>query len=138
MPKQIKDFELKENIDGLEDLLIQDSDGITKRIKTSEFLNVDVDLTGYATETYVNQEIEEINMRIEELFQSVSNGKELLASALTDKGIPTLATESFEEIARKILSLGNGEVEELFNLITKNGDVLVTKNGYNLIYKGAM
>ena len=75
---------------------------------------------------------------INELFQSVSNGKELLASALTDKGIPTLASESFEEIARKILSLGSGEVEELFNLITKNGDSLVTKNGDNLIYKGAM
>ena len=94
--------------------------------------------TDLATESYVNQEIEKANTRIEELFQSVSNGKELLASALTDKGIPTLATESFEEIARKILSLGSGEVEELFNLITKNGDSLVTKNGDNLIYKGAM
>ena len=94
--------------------------------------------TDLATESYVNQEIEKTNTRIEELFQSVSNGKELLASALTDKGIPTLASESFEEIARKILSLGNGEVEELFNLFTKNGDSLVTKNGDNLIYKGAM
>lgn len=94
--------------------------------------------TNLATESYVNQELEKTNTRIEELFQSVSNGKELLASALTDKGIPTLASESFEEIARKILSLGSGEVEELFNLITKNGDGLVTKNGDNLIYKGAM
>lgn len=94
--------------------------------------------TDLATESYVNQGIEKTNARIDELFQSVSNGKELLASALTDKGIPTLATESFEEIARKILSLGSGEVEELFNLITKNGDSLVTKNGDNLIYKGAM
>ena len=94
--------------------------------------------TDLATESYVNQELEKTNTRIEELFQSVSNGKELLASALTDKGIPTLASESFEEIARKILSLGSGEVEELFSLITKNGDSLVTKNGDNLIYKGAM
>ena len=94
--------------------------------------------TDLVTESYVNQEIEKTNTRIEELFQSVSNGKELLASALTDKGIPTLASESFEEIARKILSLGSGEVEELFNLVTKNGDSLVTKNGDNLIYKGAM
>ena len=93
---------------------------------------------GLAAKTYVDQEIEKTNNRIDELFQSVSNGKELLASALTDKGIPTLASESFEEIARKILSLGSGEVEELFNLITKNGDSLVTKNGDNLIYKGAM
>ena len=273
MPKQIKDFDLKENIDGLEDLLIQDSDGLTKRIKASKLMdeidlsnyytraevndllsNIDMSiamadyynkeaidnllankanasdiqnlatkeelndkantshrhiqadildlsvptkvsqltndsgfiasipdeyvteselnakgyltehqdiagkadinhvhsyndlldkptipsLNGYATETYVNQEIEELNMRIEELFQSVSNGKELLASALTDKGIPTLATESFEQIAQKILSLGAGETEELFNLITKNNDILVTKNGDSLIYKGVM
>ena len=135
--KQIKDFTLKTGVSGQEDILVQDN-GVTKRIKASEFLNVNIDLTGYATETYVNQENEKINMRIEELFQSVSNGKELLASALTDKGIPTLATESFEQIAQKILSLGTGEIEELFNLITKNGDVLVTKNGYNLIYKGVM
>lgn len=101
----------------------------------NDLTNKPIDL---ATESYVNQEIEKTNTRIEELFRSVSNGKELLASALTDKGIPTLASESFEEIARKILSLGSGEVEELFNLITKNGDSLVTKNGDNLIYKGAM
>ena len=134
--KQIKDYNLKNNVDGTEDLLIQDN-GITKRIKASELIDTP-SLDGYATETYVNQEIEELNMRIEEVFQSVSNGKELLASALTDKGIPTLATESFEQIAQKILSLGSGETEELFNLITKNNDVLVTKNNDNLIYKGVM
>ena len=66
---------------------------------------------GLAAKTYVDQEIEKTNNRIDELFQSVSNGKELLASALTDKGIPTLASASFEEMARKILSLGDGEVE---------------------------
>ena len=51
--------------------------------------------TDLVTESYVYQENEKTNTRIEELFQSVSNGKELLASALTDKGIPTLASESF-------------------------------------------
>ena len=37
--KQIKDFDLKESINGLEDLLIQDSDGTTKRIKTSKLMD---------------------------------------------------------------------------------------------------
>ena len=37
--KQIKDFDLKESIDGEEDLLIQDSDGVTKRIKTSKLMD---------------------------------------------------------------------------------------------------
>ena len=39
--KQIKDFDLKESIDGEEDLLIQDSDGVTKRIKTSSVPSID-------------------------------------------------------------------------------------------------
>ena len=45
--KEIKDFDLKSGVDGQEDLLIQDN-GITKRIKASEFLNT-VDLTNYVT-----------------------------------------------------------------------------------------
>ena len=52
--KQIKDFNLKTGASGEEDLLIQDSDGATKRIKASEFLNVNVDLTLYCTKEEVN------------------------------------------------------------------------------------
>ena len=47
--KEISDLELVETLDGNEDLIIQLSDGSTKRTKTSEFLNVSIDLTGYAT-----------------------------------------------------------------------------------------
>lgn len=39
--KQIKDFDLKENVDGTEDILIQDN-GITKRIKASEFVSKNI------------------------------------------------------------------------------------------------
>lgn len=52
--KQIKDFNLKTGASGEEDLLIQDSDGVTKRIKASEFLNVNVDLTLYYTKEEIN------------------------------------------------------------------------------------
>ena len=52
--KQIKDFNLKTGVNGEEDLLIQDSDGVTKRIKSSEFLNVNVDLTLYYTKEEIN------------------------------------------------------------------------------------
>lgn len=52
--KQIKDFNLKNGVSGEEDLLIQDSDGVTKRIKASEFLSVDVDLTLYYTKEEVD------------------------------------------------------------------------------------
>ena len=76
--KQIKDFDLKESIDGEEDLLIQDSDGVTKRIKTSKLMdNLDLsiptktseltndsgfltshqDVSGKADKTYVDAEL---------------------------------------------------------------------------------
>ena len=59
-------------------------------------------LGNYATTTYVDN-------KYDMLFQSVSNGKELLASAITDKGVVTLATDSFEVMAnniRKITTAG--------------------------------
>ena len=58
--KQIKDFALKTGISGQEDILVQDN-GITKRIKSSELIDT-VDLTGYATETYVQNKIEEASL----------------------------------------------------------------------------
>lgn len=47
---------------------------------------------------------------INEVKSYVSNGKVLIASALTDKGIPTLATETFESMADKILQITGGDV----------------------------
>lgn len=63
MPKQIKDFELKENIDGLEDLLVQDSDGITKRIKASKLMD-EIDLSNYYTRAEVNDLLSNIDMSV--------------------------------------------------------------------------
>lgn len=62
-------------------------------------------ISGYATTEYVD-------IKYNELFQSVSSGKELLASALTDKGVTTLATDSFEVMAnniRKITTSGGNQ-----------------------------
>ena len=42
---------------------------------------------------------------IDEVFQSVSNGKELIADAITDKGVSTSATDSFSTMAGNIESL---------------------------------
>ena len=63
--KQIKDFTLKTGISGQEDILVQDN-GITKRIKSSELIDT-VDLTGYATETYVQNKIEEASLSCGEI-----------------------------------------------------------------------
>ena len=58
--KQIKDFTLKNGVSGQEDILIQDN-GVTKRIKSNELIDT-VDLTGYATETYVQNKIAEASL----------------------------------------------------------------------------
>ena len=58
--KQIKDFTLKTGVSGQEDILIQDN-GVTKRIKSNELIDT-VDLTGYATETYVQNKIAEASL----------------------------------------------------------------------------
>ena len=39
---------------------------------------------------------------MKDLFQSVSDGKELVAEAITDKGVYTSATASFETMANNI------------------------------------
>ena len=61
--KQIKDFDLKESIDGLEDLLIQDN-GITKRIKTSKLMN-NLDLSNYYTKAEVDKLLANTDLSID-------------------------------------------------------------------------
>lgn len=64
----------------------------------------------------IKQDIKSLNIKYEELFQSVSNGKMLLASAITDKGVTTLATDTFEKMAsniRKIITNSGSNTPEL-------------------------
>lgn len=58
---------------------------------------------------YVDNEIlwvgDNLQGQIDDLFQNVSNGKELIASAITDKGIDASEDETFQELADKISSI---------------------------------
>ena len=56
----------------------------------------------------VNEDIEELQGKYEELFQSVSSGKELVAEAITDKGVPTSATDSFNTMAGNVRKISTG------------------------------
>ena len=51
----------------------------------------------------------ELNVKIDNCFQSVSNGKSLIASAITDKGIETEATDTFEIMAENIENISTGD-----------------------------
>lgn len=62
---------------------------------------------------------------IKEVFQSVSNGKDLIASAITDKGIETDATDTFATMAQNIGEIQTGG----------GGDYEFYEGSYNLIPK---
>lgn len=49
-----------------------------------------------------------VTQKLNEVFQSVSNGKSLIASAITDKGIVTLNDATFEEMALNIARIPRG------------------------------
>ncbi|MDQ0114347.1 hypothetical protein [Paenibacillus harenae] len=63
---------------------------------------------------------------ITELFTSVSDGKELLAAAITDKGVPTAAEDSFQEMADNIsdivLGSGNAQLADVLSGKTFSND----------------
>ena len=100
--KQIKDFTLKTGVSGQEDILVQDN-GVTKRIKSNELIDT-VDLTGYATESYVQNKIAEASLSGGEIdlsgyaTKADLNNKANVAhthtkSDITDLSIPTKTSQ---------------------------------------------
>ena len=114
-----------------------------KPTKVSAFTND----AKYVNETYVDNAIENIsasNITIEdtagnftatniegalaELFQFVSNGKTLIASAITDMGIATSNTDSFEVMANNIRMISGSSGEITTHTITNNLTNCTTNN----------
>lgn len=110
--KQIKDLTLQTGVNGNEDILIQNN-GVTKRIKSGEFLTEHQDISHLATKTSVSNlesEVSSLESEVSDLKQSVSDGKELIASAITDKGVNTSKTDSFQTMAANISKIsGNND-----------------------------
>lgn len=69
-----------------------------------------------------------IDTKYNELFQSVSNGKTLVASAITDKGVATDATDTFATMADNILLIETGT--DTSDATAVVADVLSTKTFY--------
>ena len=59
---------------------------------------------------------------LNECFQSVSDGKSLIATAITDKGVQTAATDSFADMATNIGLISGGG-------ITPTGTINISTNG---------
>ena len=51
---------------------------------------------------------DDVQDAIDEVFTSVSDGKEQIADAITDKGVPTSATDSFSTMATNISNISGG------------------------------
>ena len=56
----------------------------------------------------LNEIYTDLENDLQEVFQSVSNGKNLLASAITDKGIQTSGTDTFQTMSDNILQISSG------------------------------
>ena len=59
-------------------------------------------------------EVDNLSSRVDEVFQSVSNGKNLLARAITDKGINTLATDNFETMSNNIKNIKSVDIFKIY------------------------
>lgn len=57
-----------------------------------------------------------ITERLNEVFQSVSNGKEKIAAAITDKGVDTAADDTFDVMADNIGKVQGGSDSTLKNI----------------------
>lgn len=74
----------------------------------------------------LSQQVEKCNIDIETLKKSVSDGKILLADAITEKGIKTASDDTFKLMAEKIKqiqSVGYGMYGKVDTTIASNGTV---------------
>ena len=74
-----------------------------------------------------------ITARLNEVFQSVSDGKSLVASAITDKGVTTAADATFQTMATNIANIPSGSgggQEVVFNEYTSATTINIKKDTY--------
>ncbi len=80
----------------------------------------------------VGDAIDQLNDNVENLFQSVSDGKEQIAEAITDKGVATSATDSYSTMAsniRKIETTPPGYVDTS-DATANPEDIVLGKSAY--------
>lgn len=87
--------------------------------------NVKNELQGNIDE--LNEKNEDLKEKVDELFQNVSNGKELIASAITDKGIDASEDETFQELYEKISQIPVGPPgSNIIGYIDEENDIYVS------------
>jgi len=81
-------------------------------------VTVDSELSETSTNPVQNKAI---TTKLEEVFQSVSNGKSLIASAITDKGVTTDADTTFEAMAENISNILIVPDTYIYHMTLRNG-----------------
>lgn len=81
----------------------------TTKIEAKDY-NSGVDIT---IEQNLATRVNTLESNVNELFQNVSNGKNLIASAITDKGISTSSTDTFQTMADNIGLIKSSESIDL-------------------------
>lgn len=96
---------LAESMGGKRKFRITRSDGSTEEVILEDMSEYDQKGSSFGA-----GDINKTNQAVNECFQSVSDGKALIASAITGKKVPTDATATFEEMASNIskIVLGSG------------------------------
>ena len=80
----------------------------------------------------VENSISTLNGTVNDLFQSVSNGKGVIAEAITDKGVPTSATDSYSTMATNIRSIKTAGDIEIDPNFVNTADGTATENDIRL------
>ena len=73
-----------------------------------------------------------VQLAIDQLFQSVSNGKSQIASAITDKGVSTSSSASFSTMVSNIRKISTGSGYHIYGkgLLAVEGTINITVSGY--------
>lgn len=122
--------DVNENFDQVETAISKINKNVNKLDSSIDTIN--------STINGINSSMSNMDGELDQLFTSVSNGKTQIAGAITDKGVPTSATDTFSTMAGNIRSIqtsgGGGDIPEGYvNTNDANAvasDLLLGKTAY--------
>ena len=119
------DYVTQEDINNIENGIYEAHTNITDINTDISNMNADItDIKDILGVVALNTTDKTLKGAINELFQFVSNGKELIASAITDKGVITSSTDTFEQMANNIRSITIPDIGNS-NLLDSTGAYMV-------------
>ena len=84
----------------------------------------------------INDNMDIIDEKVQECFQSVSDGKALMASGITDKGVPTDADATFQEMYDNVMAIQTNTTLQSKNASLSTSEQVITADtGYDGLSK---